>query len=208
MLYVETVEPQTLRLLNRLMASSALKNFCLVGGTGLSLRYGHRKSIDLDLFSTVQFDNEELLSKLRLEGFEFKETFSSNKLGVFGFIDEIKVDLVRHHYVPLIDEIKVDQGIRIFGDKDIISMKISAILRRAVKKDFWDIVELLNHYTLDEVIHFYETKYPNEQVLISIPRALTYFDEAENSPNPDCLQGLSWEDVKSKIRKAVREYLS
>lgn len=208
MLYVETVEPQTLRLLNRLMASSALKNFCLVGGTGLSLRYGHRKSIDLDLFSTVQFDNEELLSKLRLEGFEFKETFSSNKLGVFGFIDEIKVDLVRHHYVPLIDEIKVDQGIRIFGDKDIISMKIFAILRRAVKKDFWDIVELLNHYTLDEVIHFYETKYPNEQVLISIPRALTYFDEAENSPNPDCLQGLSWEDVKSKIRKAVREYLS
>lgn len=208
MLYVETVEPQTLRLLNRLMASSALKNFCLVGGTGLSLRYGHRKSIDLDLFSTVQFDNEELLSKLRLEGFEFKETFSSNKLGVFGFIDEIKVDLVRHHYVPLIDEIKVDQGIRIFGDKDIISMKISAILRRAVKKDFWDIVELLNHYTLDEVIHFYETKYPNEQVLISIPRALTYFDEAESSPDPDCLQGLSWEDVKSIIRKAVREYLS
>jgi predicted nucleotidyltransferase component of viral defense system len=208
MLYVETVEPQTLRLLDRLMASSALKNFCLVGGTGLSLRYGHRKSIDLDLFSTVQFDNDELLSKLRLEGFEFKETFSSNKLGVFGFIEEIKVDLVRHHYVPLIDEIKVDQGIRIFGDKDIISMKISAILRRAVKKDFWDIAELLNHYTLDEVIRFYETKYPNEQVLISIPRALTYFDEAENSPNPDCLLGLSWEDVKSKIRKAVREYLS
>lgn len=208
MLYVEAVEPKTFRLLNRLMASSALKNFCLVGGTGLSLRYGHRKSIDLDLFSTIQFDNEELLSKLRLEGFEFQETFSSNKLGVFGFIEEIKVDLVRHHYIPLIDEIKVDQGIRIFGDKDIVSMKISAILRRAVKKDFWDIAELLNHYTLDEVIHFYETKYPNEQVLISIPRALTYFDEAENSPDPECLLGLSWEDVKSKIRKAVREYLS
>lgn len=29
-----------------------LSNFALVGGTALSLLYGHRKSIDLDLFST------------------------------------------------------------------------------------------------------------------------------------------------------------
>lgn len=208
MLHTETVEPQTLRLLNRLMASGSLKDFCLVGGTGLSLRYGHRKSIDLDMFSTKQFDNENLLFNLREEGLIFKETFSSNRLGIFGFIEEVKVDLVRHHYVALIDEIKVEDGIRIFGDKDIIAMKISAILRRAVKKDFWDVAELLNHYSMADFVCFYELKYPNEQVLISIPRALTYFDEAENSPNPDCLLGLSWEDVKMKIRKAVREYLS
>lgn len=116
--------------------------------------------------------------------------------------------MVRHHYMALIDEIQVEDGIRIFGDKDIIAMKISAILRRAVKKDFWDVAELLNHYSMADFVCFYELKYPNEQVLISIPRALTYFDEAENSPNPDCLLGLSWEDVKEKIRKAVREYLS
>ena len=57
MLHFETVEPDTLRLLNRLMSYETLKNFYLIGGTGLSLRYGHRKSIDLDLFSTVQFES-------------------------------------------------------------------------------------------------------------------------------------------------------
>ena len=62
--------------------------------------------------------------------------------------------------------------------------------------------------TMEEFITFYETKYPAEQLLISIPRALTYFDDAENSPNPECLLGLSWEDVKNKIRSAVRDYLS
>jgi hypothetical protein len=39
------------------MSYETLKNFYLIGGTGLSLRYGHRKSIDLDLFSTVQFES-------------------------------------------------------------------------------------------------------------------------------------------------------
>jgi hypothetical protein len=87
-------------------------------------------------------------------------------------------------------------------------MKISAILRRAVKKDFWDIAELLKHYSLEEFIQFYELKYPNEHLLISIPRALSYFDDAEESPTPDCLNGLSWEQVKEIIRKAVREYLA
>ncbi len=207
MLHYETVEPDTLRLLKLLMKSPALKNFCLVGGTGLSLRYGHRKSIDLDLFSTVPYDSFELLEELRNEGFMFKETFSSNKLGIFGYIKGVKVDLVRHHYKPLIDEIIIEDGIRIFGDKDIIAMKISAILRRAVKKDFWDIAELLNHYTVANFITFYESKYPDEHLIISIPKAITYFDEADDSPNPDCLLGLSWEEVKNKIRQGVNEYL-
>lgn len=208
MLYTETVEPDTLRLLKKLMRLEVLKDFSLVGGTGLSLRFGHRKSVDLDLFSTKQFDNLVLLEELRKEDISFQETFSSSKLGIFGFIEGIKVDLVRHHYFSLIDEIQEVDGIRIFSDKDIIAMKISAVLRRAVKKDFWDIAELLKHYSLENFISFYETKYPNEQVLISIPRAITYFEDAENSPQPYCMQKLSWEDVKQTIRKAVREYLS
>jgi len=208
MLYTETVEPDTLRLLKKLMRLEVLKDFSLVGGTGLSLRFGHRKSVDLDLFSTKQFDNLVLLEELRKEGISFQETFSSSKLGIFGFIEGIKVDLVRHHYFSLIDEIQEVDGIRIFSDKDIIAMKISAVLRRAVKKDFWDIAELLKHYSLENFISFYETKYPNEQVLISIPRAITYFEDAENSPEPYCMQKLSWEDVKQTIREAVREYLS
>jgi len=33
-----------------------LKGFSLVGGTALSLLYGHRISIDLDLFSNAGFE--------------------------------------------------------------------------------------------------------------------------------------------------------
>ena len=42
MLHYETVEPGTLAILKRLMGLDALKDFSLVGGTALALRYGHR----------------------------------------------------------------------------------------------------------------------------------------------------------------------
>jgi predicted nucleotidyltransferase component of viral defense system len=207
MLFTETVEPHILRLLKSLMTTDTLRNFYLVGGTCLSLRYGHRKSVDLDLFSIQPFENESLTESLRSDGFDFKQTFSGNKLGIFGYIEGVKIDFVRHHYFPIIEKsIEID-GIRMFSDNDIIAMKISAILRRAVKKDFWDIAELLRYYPLSDFIRFYEQKYPSQQLLISIPRAISFFDDAEQSPDPDCLRGLTWEEVKIKISDAVREYL-
>ena len=57
MLHLETVEPHALSVLNQLMTIPELKDFSLVGGTALSLRYGHRKSVDLDLFSNKPFEN-------------------------------------------------------------------------------------------------------------------------------------------------------
>lgn len=136
MLHINTVEPNTFRLLNRLMEAPCLASFSLVGGTCLSLRHGHRMSVDLDLFSTKQFDNEQLKDELFECGFKFSETFYSNRLGLFGFLDGTKVDFVRHHQFKMISPIENHHGIRMFGDPDIIAMKISAILKRAVKKDF------------------------------------------------------------------------
>ena len=64
MLQTQTVNGATLELLKSLMASPALKQFDLVGGTNLSLRLGHRLSIDLDLFTAQPFDVEGLARKI------------------------------------------------------------------------------------------------------------------------------------------------
>ena len=60
---LQTVEPGTLGLLKELMTLDELKQFALVGGTILSLRFGHRLSIDLDLFTNQPFDSEYKLKK-------------------------------------------------------------------------------------------------------------------------------------------------
>jgi hypothetical protein len=87
-------------------------------------------------------------------------------------------------------------------------MKINAILGRGAKKDFWDLAELLNVFTLDEIIQFHKQKFPTQMLLISIPAALTYFADAEESEDPVSLKGQSWEETKRIIQGKVREYLS
>jgi Nucleotidyl transferase AbiEii toxin, Type IV TA system len=65
MLHLGTVEPLTLELLRTLTNDPMLANNFLVGGTSLSLQLGHRKSVDLDLFTHEPFDGITLLRHLQ-----------------------------------------------------------------------------------------------------------------------------------------------
>jgi hypothetical protein len=47
------------------MAMPELQDFSLVGGTALSLLYGHRMSVDLDLFSNKPFENSTITDCLK-----------------------------------------------------------------------------------------------------------------------------------------------
>jgi len=87
-------------------------------------------------------------------------------------------------------------------------MKIQAILGRARKKDFWDIYELLQHYILQQIIDWHKQKYPSQLLAISIPNALSYFTEADDSETTLSFKGQTWDQVKRDISKAVRDYLS
>lgn len=204
MLQRSAIEPSTLELLKQLMNVPELQNFSLVGGTALALKYGHRKSLDIDLFSPTDFNNEHIAAIIEKDFPTFTYQRLNNPIGVFGFINNIKVDFVKYHYYPVIDKTSIIDGIRITGDKDIIAMKI---IRRAVKKDFWDLAELLQHYSLRNCIDFYNLKFKNQLLHISIPKAITYFDDAEESEDPMSLKNQTWNSVKKSIQKSVREYL-
>ncbi len=184
-----------------------LKDFYLVGGTALALRFGHRISLDIDLFSTVDFANDSLIDPLqkKFTGFSFRNTH--NPIGLFGNIDGVKVDFVRHHHHPLIEPTVVEDGIRQFSVQDIVAMKVAAILKRAVKKDFWDIAELMSEYSVEDFINFYTRKYPSQQLLISVPYALTYFIDAEGDEDPVSLKGQTWKTVKKIIQGKVNDFL-
>lgn len=208
MLQLSTIKSGTLEVLKQLMKLPELNDFYLVGGTCLALRYGHRISVDLDLFSVSDFKNETLIKVLENKFSTFNYSDSKNPVGVFGFIGDVKVDFVNHSIFKQIEKPINEDGIRMFSDEDIIAMKISAILNRAQKKDFWDIAALLNKYSIQEFINCYTKKYPTQQLLISIPQALTYFTDADESEDPISLKGQSWESVKKIIQNKVSEYLS
>ena len=207
MLRTETVEPGTFSLLRELCSIEQLSDFCLVGGTALSLRFGHRKSIDLDLFSHKSFDYHSVLSVLN---FHFKHRVnihrSREKVGVFCTIDGVKVDLIKYDF-PVLRPLEIIEGIPFYSNKDIAAMKIQAILGRGAKKGYWDIALLLDVFTITDFISLHQEKYPSQYLAISIPSAMLYFADAEDSESPVSLNGNNWIDVKAKIRERVDEYL-
>ena len=84
---------------------------------------------------------------------------------------------------------------------------IQEILGRGKKKDFWDIAELFSHYTMDQMISYHKKKYPSQMLGISIPYALTYFNDADESEDPETLKIKNWDEVKKIISQKVREFL-
>lgn len=206
MLHLETVEPRTISILERLMDSKALQPFSLVGGTALSLRYGHRTSVDLDLFYHKKFDHEPIVKTLKKEFGKGYSIESNARWGIFCFLNDVKVDIIYHPHLP-IGEIEEESKIRMYGDKDIIAMKLNAILGKAKKKDFWDMYELLHHYSLKDMIAFHEKKFPEQNLLITIPQAIIYFDDANESEDPVSLKGQTWKTVKKFIQQKVSDYL-
>ena len=188
MLQTETVEPNAFSILEKLMGIHDLEEFSLVGGTALPLLYGHRKSEDLDLFSNKPFENDVIINALKRKFIKSFVTRTANQgYGIFGFIEEVKVDFITHPY-PLIRPQLNKDGIRMFSIEDMIAMKVQAILGRGRKKDFWDIAELLHHYTINDFINFHKEKYSSQNLLITVPQALTYFVDAEESEDPISLK--------------------
>lgn len=205
MLYKETVKPGTLGLLKELMHIKELEQFRLVGGTALSLLLGHRESIDLDLFTDEPFDREliiniltDIFPLLSFEGIKSPRLF-------FTYINDVKVDFV-NTFEKFSYDYNIIEGIRFAATEEIIALKLNAIAGRGAKKDFWDLYELLNHYSFDQMISFYKKKYPNN-ALVMIAKSITYFAEADLQPDPSCFKNLKWEGVKKDIIKKFNIYI-
>ncbi len=57
MLHYEATDPSTLEVLKRLFQIPVFSGLRLVGGTSLALQLGHRKSVDIDLFGSLEPDD-------------------------------------------------------------------------------------------------------------------------------------------------------
>ena len=199
MLYLETVESSTLELLKKLQRLPVLEQTRLVGGTALALQLGHRKSIDLDFFGTVDCEAEYLRESIA--GIASLTILKESPHIHIYIVDGIKVDIVNYIY-PWLDDVVLEQGLRLASVSDIAAMKITAIIGRGTKKDFIDIAFLLHHFSLEEILHFYAAKYNDSSVFMAM-KSLAYFDDAEADPMPDMFVNQSWQQVKAYILSKI-----
>jgi predicted nucleotidyltransferase component of viral defense system len=203
MLHLETVAPSTLELLNELQGLDSLRETRLVGGTALTLQYGHRISVDLDLFAyNLEADFITIISEIKNKGYTIEIRKQSSSI-LIAMVEEIKVDVVNYPY-PWIDHSIKEENIVMATDKDIAAMKLSAITNRGTKKDFIDLYYLLKHYSLEQMVSFYTSKYGESSVFMVL-KSLTYFDDAELDVSPNVLdRTINWSTIKNTITNEVK----
>lgn len=157
-LHVETVSAEMMSLLVELMKLEELKAFRLVGGTALSLQFGHRKSVDIDLFAGGGTEPQGLPKIMDQYFGKSFELSSQNRNGIVARINGIKVDIVDWK-VPFSQEPMLTHGIRIATAPDIFASKCEAILDRKAEKDFVDISMISSQFDLEQLFITLKTRY-------------------------------------------------
>ncbi len=176
----------------------------LVGGTALALHIGHRKSIDLDFFGTLDFDEAEINVHLQRIG-TYNLIHKTPNIYVFT-INNIKVDFVNYPYKWIFPSTS-EENIRLASKEDIAAMKLNAITGRGKKKDFYDLYYLLKEFTFKQLFGFYNRKYPDGNQFL-VMRSITYFDDAEADQNPVVFEKITWDEIKSTIKNHYTKFLA
>ncbi|WP_430937248.1 nucleotidyl transferase AbiEii/AbiGii toxin family protein [Saccharicrinis sp. 156] len=143
--------------IHKLQKLPSLSQFALAGGTNLALRYNHRKSVDIDLFSP----NIVGRSGFKEIEDEINQYFGSSVIGLQYPCDEndqfiflrcfivengvtIKVEILQN--MKFVYDIEVVDGIRLISKKDIGLFKLESAANRKAKKDIYDL-----DYITDEI---------------------------------------------------------
>lgn len=204
MLHKETVERSTFELLEQLMNDEQFFKFNLAGGTALSLYLGHRKSIDLDLFTPDNFSSKELENYL-IEKYDFKSDFLE-KNTLKGTINGVKIDCITHNYPYVKNPLQTEEGIRLYSMQDIAAMKLSAIADDGSRlKDFIDIACLSTQLSLNEMLACYESKFPNSNAIRPL-KGLSYYSDIIFSEPIEMINGkYSWPLIERRLQNMIKK---
>jgi len=190
-----------------LPALSVLKDdFYLAGGTGLALQIGHRRSVDFDFFCPESFDTEALFNTItkKFSGRSVTRIDQSQDT-LHVSIDGVQMSFFGYDY-PLIDDLIETENLYLASVLDIACMKLSAVIGRATIKDYVDIYYILQDYSLEDLLHFADDKYPNFNRNLVL-KSLVYFDDVTEKPLKflDC-DAPGFSEVKEYLRKTVKNY--
>ena len=190
-LYYDTVSAPLLSILRKLMASEVFKDFRLVGGTALALQRGHRRSVDIDLFTDMDYADMPIAAMREYLEKEFlihKGTESMNMPanGYHIFLSEgqeppIKVDFF--YTEPFIFPAIEEDGLRIADQREIAAMKLGVIGNQIYRqKDYWDVHDLLEDYLLPEMIQWALLRDPYSYTKEDIIKGLQQVNQVQESP--------------------------
>lgn len=166
------------------LAPAAKDGFVLYGGTALSLRLGHRTSIDFDFFNDQPLDKSEMRKQMPFLGAsqtiqEDEKTLSVtvNRGGLpvrVSFFGGIGIGRVGQ------PEITEDGVSEVASALDLAATKVKVILQRPEAKDYRDILALVaGGIAIEEALAAARAMYGMEFQASEALKALTYFGDGD-----------------------------
>lgn len=201
MLQYQTVSPTLLSVLKKWQGYEDLANFRLVGGTALALLYGHRKSVDIDLFSASEIPASLNFLMAKNENINI---IANGKYHVSFADDGIKVDFA--YWNMEFEDFDTIDGIRMASPLDIFAMKLDAITTRRTQKDYFDIAELIQYFGLKKGLERYNKHFPYSKNSQIIFEAIGGIDDADESETPIMLKNQKWDEAKQFVKKTAQEF--
>ena len=183
------------RAVEDLAARGVLDGVYLAGGTGLALQLGHRRSVDLDLFSQREFAPGDLRARLgEIDGLQIRQIGRGT---LHLELHELLVSFLHYPYPLLFPQSQLEV-LSVADPRDIACMKLDAIASRGSRRDFVDLYMVAKAYGLRAILEWAGRKYvaaPYNRV--HLLKALTYFVDAEHEPMPHMLVPLDWPAVRT-----------
>lgn len=188
-----------------LEARSALGGFYLAGGTGLALAIGHRRSVDLDLFSKSAFEPARIRDVVR-----GLPDLTITRIAPGTVHVELRGVLISflHFPYPLLFPTARFEALDVADPRDVACMKLNAIAGRGNRRDFVDVYVAAERYGLLNILGWFDEKFRGAPYSrIHTLKSLMYFADAEAQPMPNMLQPLEWYTVRRFFETEVSRLL-
>jgi hypothetical protein len=211
-LHWNTVKPILKEVLTVLMQNTLFDPFRLVGGTSLSLQIGHRMSDDIDLFTDHPYESIDFaaIDNFLRKTFKYVSDIPTGPVGMgVSYLvghtkdDTVKIDLF--YADPFIQPALQIGPYRLATVDEIIAMKIDIVQRKARRKDFWDLDELLEKYSIEQMIALHKQRYPHSHDGKLIRENFVDFERANEDFTPICMKGKHWELIKLDFVEKLKE---
>jgi len=205
MLRLETINSALLKAATKLVSIPAFDSFRIVGGTSAALQLGHRRSIDIDLFSNDKADAQHVMNVLRRH---FPSAQLDNEYDwVTALINGIKVDIHPDWHTPFSDPPIVQNDLRLASLRDVAIFKINAIIGCREKKDYIDLFYLFEVIDPEQLLHDFKKAEPllsDNSILFALGETNAAF--ANDSPMPEMLCSLDTDEVIIRMNDIRTNY--
>jgi hypothetical protein len=208
-MFAGALPEKTHTLLKEIIPLIKEKGFYLAGGSGLALQLGHRISEDLVFFTLSIFAPASLMNALKAQVARVEEVLVEAQT-LIAAVEGVKCAFYFYE-IPLIFDSFSFQDLKIADWRDILAEKFKTVAQRGSKKDFADIYFALQMKKIspEEAVSIFKKRFQSSGAnLYHILRSLTYFEDADQDPDPIIRKGVefSWQEVKSFFLNHQREW--